>query len=55
MTGAQTIAAVFILLVIGYLSALAVIFVWFSKAIDEDWKDGDPGPKWGKENDKRRD
>jgi hypothetical protein len=55
MTGAQIIAAVFILLVIGYLSALAVIFVWFSKAIDEDWEDGDPGPKWGKENDKRRD
>lgn len=54
MTGAQIIAAVFILLVIGYLSALAVIFVWFSKAIDEDWEDGDPGPKWGKENDKRR-
>ena len=55
MTGAQIIAAVFFLLVIGYLSALAVIFVWFSKAIDEDWEDGDPGPKWGKENDKRRD
>jgi hypothetical protein len=55
MTGAQIIAAVFILLVIGYLSALAVIFVWFSKAMDEDWEDGDPGPKWGKENDKRRD
>ena len=55
MTGAQIIAAVFFLLVIGYLSALAVIFVWFSKAIDEDWEDGDPGPKWGKGNDKRRD
>jgi hypothetical protein len=55
MTGAQIIAAVFILLVIGYLSALAVIFIWFSKAMDEDWEDGDPGPKWGKENDKRRD
>ena len=55
MTGAQIIAAVFILLVIGYLFALAVIFIWFSKAMDEDWEDGDPGPKWGKENDKRRD
>jgi len=55
MTGAQIIAAVFILLVIGYLSSLAVIFIWFSKAMDEDWEDGDPGPKWGKENDKRRD
>ncbi len=46
MTGAQIIAAVFILLVIGYLSSLAVIFIWFSKAMDEDWEDGDPGPKW---------
>jgi hypothetical protein len=55
MTGAQIIAAVFILLVIGYLTALAVIFVWFSKAMEEDWEDGDPGPTWGKDNDRGRD
>lgn len=55
MTGAQIIAAVFFALVLVYLAALAIIFVWFSKAMEEDWEDGDPGPKWGKDHDRGRD
>ena len=55
MTGAQLIAAVFVALVLVYLAALAIIFVWFSKAMEEDWEDGDPGPKWGKDHDRGRD
>ncbi len=55
MTGAQIIAAVFIMLLLGYLAALGIIYIWFSKAMDQDWEDGDPGPKWGKDNDRGRD
>ena len=55
MTGAQIIAAVFVFLVLAYLAALAIIFVWFSKAMEEDWEEGDTCPKGVKDHDIGRD
>jgi hypothetical protein len=55
MTSTEIMSAIFFLVVVGYILSLAIIFFFFTEKHTATWRDGDPGPNWGKDNEKRRD
>jgi hypothetical protein len=55
MTSTEIMSAIFFLVVVGYILSLAIIFFFFTNRDSTTWNDGDPGPHWGKDNEKRRD
>jgi hypothetical protein len=55
MTSTEIMSAIFFLVVVGYILSLAIIFFFFTERDPTTWTDGDPGPKWGKDNEKKRD